>query len=166
MQGLHFSTTDLKNKLPRGCITNNCPIITQVTTGNNITMQVRVEIYPPTQSCWHKIKGYLHKEMNLCTKSSYYEALSKNIYPPWSIAFQPPPNLMPNQCQVKIILTLRRTQTKEMLTAFSTMSTNEANECKNRADASTQALKAYYQQPGTSEFNFNEALDALVTLTD
>ena len=46
------------------------------------------------------------------------------------------------------------------------MSTFEAAECKYRANASTQALKAYYQQPGPSEFNFNEALDALVTLTD
>ena len=53
-----------------------------------------------------------------------------------------------------------------MLTTLSTMSTYEANECKNRADASTQALKDYYQQPDASEFNFSEALDALVTLTD
>ena len=53
-----------------------------------------------------------------------------------------------------------------MLTTLSTMSTQEANECKNRADASTQALKAYYQQLEPSKYNFNEALDALVTLTD
>ena len=53
-----------------------------------------------------------------------------------------------------------------MLTTFSTVSTYEANEWKNTASASTQALKAYYQQPGASQFNFNEALDALVTLTD
>ena len=33
MQGLHFSTIDLRNKLSRGCIANNCPIITQVTMG-------------------------------------------------------------------------------------------------------------------------------------
>ena len=46
------------------------------------------------------------------------------------------------------------------------MSRNEANECQNHVDASTQALKAYYQQPDVAEFNFNEALDALITLTD
>ena len=46
------------------------------------------------------------------------------------------------------------------------MSTKEANECRMRADASSQALKAYYQQPGASQYNFNKALDALVTLTD
>ena len=46
MQGLHFSTTDVRNKLSKGHITNNCPIITQVATGNNVTTQVRVEIYP------------------------------------------------------------------------------------------------------------------------
>ena len=33
-------------------------------------------------------------------------------------------------------------------------------------DASTQALRAYYQQPMASQYNLNEALDALVTLTD
>ena len=27
MQGLYFSTTDLRNKLSQGCTTNNCPII-------------------------------------------------------------------------------------------------------------------------------------------
>ena len=37
VQGLHFSTTDLRNKLSIGHITNNCPIITQVTMGNNAT---------------------------------------------------------------------------------------------------------------------------------
>ena len=73
---------------------------------------------------------------------------------------------MLNQCQIETILTLRKTQAKEMLTTLSTVSTYEANECKNRADVSTEALWAYYQQPGASQFNFNEALDALVTLTD
>ena len=53
-----------------------------------------------------------------------------------------------------------------MLSTLLQMSTEEANECKNRADASTQALKAYYQQLGDTQYNFNEALDALVTLTD
>ena len=46
------------------------------------------------------------------------------------------------------------------------MSTQEANECKTRVDASTQALRTYYQQEGASLYNLNEALDALVTLTD
>ena len=46
------------------------------------------------------------------------------------------------------------------------MSTQEAVECKNWADTSMWSLKAYYQQPGAAQYNFNEALDALVTLTD
>ena len=46
------------------------------------------------------------------------------------------------------------------------MSSEEANNCKERADASTQALREYYQQPTASQYNLNEALDALVTLTD
>ena len=39
MQGLHFSTNAMRNKLSRGHITNNCPIIMQVTMGNNATTQ-------------------------------------------------------------------------------------------------------------------------------
>ena len=73
---------------------------------------------------------------------------------------------MLKQHQVETIQTLRRTLAREMLNTLSTLSTHEANECKNRDDASTQTLKAYYQQPGALDFNFNEALDALVTLTD
>ena len=53
-----------------------------------------------------------------------------------------------------------------MLTTLSKTSTHEADECKNRAYTSTQALKTYYQQPGASQFDLNEALDALVTPTD
>ena len=90
MAGLHFSTIDLRNKLSKGCINNNCPIIAQVAVGNvsQGQGQVRLEIYPPAQSCWREIRGFLHKEMNLRIKSSFYEALSKNeIYPPWTIAF-------------------------------------------------------------------------------
>ena len=94
-------------------------------------MQLRVEIYPPAQSCWHEIQGYQHKDVNLHMRASYYEALSKNnIYPPWTIAFHPPSNLILNQCQVETILTLQKTQAKEMLTTLSTLNTNEANECK------------------------------------
>ena len=63
------------------------------------------------------------------------------------------------------IVTLRKTQATEVLTTLSVMVTEEADECKNRAYASMQALKAYYQQLGESQYNFNEALDALVTLT-
>ena len=106
--------------------------------------------------------------MNLRIKAAYYEALIKNnIYPPWTIAFQPPPNLMTNNKQADTIVALRKTQAKEILNTLSTMSNHEADECKGRADASTQALRTYYQQAGASHgFNLNEALDALVTLTD
>ena len=50
MQELHFSTIDLRNKLSKGRVKNNHPIITQVTRRNNMTTatQVRVEIYPST----------------------------------------------------------------------------------------------------------------------
>ena len=46
------------------------------------------------------------------------------------------------------------------------MNTEEAHQCKDRVDASTQALKVYYQQPGATQYNFNEALDALLTQMD
>ena len=96
MASLHFSTIDLRNKISQGCINNNFPIITQVTPRNyqlgQGQGQVRVEIYPPVQMCWREIRGFLHKEMNLRIKSSFYDALSNNeIYPAWTIAFQPPP---------------------------------------------------------------------------
>ena len=105
--------------------------------------------------------------MNLRIKAAYYEDLIKNnIYPPWTIAFQPPPNLMTNNKQADTIVALRKTQAKNILNTLSTMSNHEADECKGRADASTQALRTYYQQAGASQFNLNEALDALVTLTD
>ena len=45
------------------------------------------------------------------------------------------------------------------------MSSQEANNCKERADDATQALKAYSQQPVASQYDLDEALNALVTLT-
>ena len=102
--------------------------------------------------------------MKLRIKAAYYEALIKNdIYPPWTITFQPPPNLMTNQRQADTIVALRKNQAKEMLNTLSRMSNYEADECKNQADSSTQALRTYYQQAEASQFNLNEALDALVT---
>ena len=89
---LHVSTIDLRNKLNSGRVNNGCPIITQVTGRNNISTstpttttsnQGRVDIYPPGQTCWWEIRGFLHKEMNLCIKAAYYLALINNeIYPP------------------------------------------------------------------------------------
>ena len=73
---------------------------------------------------------------------------------------------MTNNKQADAIVSLRKTQAKEILNTLATMSNQEADECKGRADASTQALRTYYQQAGASQFNLNEALDALVTLTD
>ena len=132
-----------------------------------MNVQVKVDIYSPAQSVWREIRVFLHKEMNLRIKAAYYEALTKNdIYPPWTIAFQPPPNLMSNQKQADTIVALRKNQAKEMLNTLSQMSNYEADECENQADASTQALRTYYQQVGASQFNLNEALDALATLTD
>ena len=91
MQGLQYSTINLRNKLSKGHINSNYPIIAQVRVGNNsvtTTNQVRMEIYSPSQSYWREIRGFLHKEMNLHIKSSYYEALCKNeILPPWTTAF-------------------------------------------------------------------------------
>ena len=105
--------------------------------------------------------------MNLHIKSAYYEVFDKNeIYPPWTVAFQPPPNLMSNQRQVETILLLRKNQAKEMLSTLSHMTTQEADECKSHTDASIQVLKTYYQQEGAAQYNLNEALDALVTLTN
>ena len=85
--------------------------------------------------------------MNLTIKSSFYEVFSKNeIYLPWTIAFQPPPNLMTNPHQIETIVSLRKNQAKDMLRTLSLMSSEEATNCKERANASTQALRAYYQQ--------------------
>ena len=53
-----------------------------------------------------------------------------------------------------------------MLSTLSQMNTQEADECKNWADASMQASKAYYQQLGAAQYNFNKPLNAWVTLTD
>ena len=164
---LHFSTIDLRSKL-KGRVNNDCSIITQVTGRNNAstTNQVGVDIYPPGQSCWHEIRGFLHKEMNLWIKAAYYEVLNKNeIYPTGQMDFSPP-NLISNPRQAETILTLRKNQAKEMLNTLSIMSTQEADECKTHADASTQALITCYQQEVASSYNLNEALDALVTLTD
>ena len=51
MASLHFSTTDLRNRISQGSTNNNIPIITQVTSGNyqpgQGQGQVREEIYPP-----------------------------------------------------------------------------------------------------------------------
>ena len=63
-------------------------------------------------------------------------------------------------------MALRKNQAKEMLITLSRMSNHEADECKNHTDASTQALRTYYQQTGAAQYNLNEARDALVTLTD
>ena len=142
MAGLHVSTIDLRNKLSKGCINNNCPIIAQDAVGNvsQGQVQVRVEIYLPAQSCWREIRGFLHKEMNLRIKSSFCEVLSKNeIYPPWTITFQLPPNLMTNPHQIETIVLLRKNQAKDMLKTLSLLSSEEANNCKERADSSTQA---------------------------
>ena len=105
--------------------------------------------------------------MNSRIKSSFCEVLCKNeIYPPWTIAFQPPPNLMTYPHQIETIISLRKNQAKDMLRILSLMSSEEANNCKERADAFTQVLRGYYQQPLAFQYNLNEALDALVTLTD
>ena len=53
-----------------------------------------------------------------------------------------------------------------MLSTRSDMNPQEADECKSHADASTQALKTYYKETGAVQYKLNEALDALVTLTD
>ena len=170
MANLHFSTIDLRNKLSEGHINNVNPIITQVTTRNYQNQgqgQVWVDIYPPAQTCWREIRGFLHKEMNLRIKSAFYEAVSSNeIYPAWTIVFQPPPNLMTSTCQIETIVSLCKTQAKDMLKTLSLMSSDEAKNCKERADAATQALKAHYQQPAASQYNLDEALNALVTLTE
>ena len=44
MAGLHFSTIDLRNKLSKGCINNNCPIIAQVTVENVSQGQGQVKV--------------------------------------------------------------------------------------------------------------------------
>ena len=169
MANLRFSTIDLRNKISQGCITNINPIITQVTRNsqNQGQGQVRVDIYPPAQTCWREIRGFLHKEMNLRIKSAFYDAISTNeVYPVWTIAFHPPPNLMTNMHQIEKVVSLCKTQAKDMLKTLSLMSSEEANNCKERADAVTQAIKAYYQQPGASNYNLDEALNALLTLTE
>ena len=53
-----------------------------------------------------------------------------------------------------------------MLKTLNVMSSEEANHSKDRVDVSTQALRAYYQLPRATQYNLNEALDVLVTLTD
>ena len=94
------------------------------------------------------------------------KCLIKMKYTPRQSHSQLPPNLISNPQQAETILSLRKNQAKEMLSTLSAMSTQEATECKTHADASTEALRTYYQQDGASPYNLNDALDALMTLTD
>ena len=90
--------------------------------------------------------------MNLRIKSSFYKVLSKNeIYPPWAIAFQLPPNLMTNPHQIETIVLIRKNQAKDMLRTLSLMISEEVVNCTESVDASTQALREYYQQPAASQ---------------
>ena len=50
---------------------------------------------------------------------------------------------MLNKCQIETIVALRKSKAKGMLNTLLAMSSNEANECKNEADALTWVLKAY-----------------------
>ena len=61
MEGLHNSTNDLRNKLSKGHINNNHPIITQVMVGN-VTDQGQVRV-GDLSMC-----RVLLKEMNLQNK--------------------------------------------------------------------------------------------------
>ena len=65
--------------------------------------------------------------------------------------------------QIETIIWLRKNQAKDILKTLSLMSSEEANQCNERKDALTQALKAYYKQPRATQYNLNEALDALLT---
>ena len=85
-------------------------------------------------------------------------ATTKSIWP--GQLHSSPPNLMTNLQQIETIVSLGKTQTKDMLKTLSLMSSKEANNCKERADAARQALKAYYQQPVASQYNLDEALNA------
>ena len=75
------------------------------------------------------------------------------------------PSLMMCQHLPDTIVSLRRTQAKEILNTPSVISKAEAIQCKSNTDAVTQALKAYYHQPD-ARFTFNEALEALITLAE
>ena len=90
----------------------------------------------------------------------------KMKYTPLDNSIPAPPNLTSNPRQAETILTLRKNQAKEMFNTLSIKSSQEANECKTHMDASTQALRTYYQQEGASSYNLNDTLDAIVTLTD
>ena len=114
-------------------------------------------MWSPTKT-WHIIKLISlqwHRQI-------HNSAISNNeIYPAWTITLQPPPNLMTNPQQIETTVSLCKTQTKDMLKTLSLMSSDEAKNCKDRADAATQALKAYYQQPVISQYNLDEALNVL-----
>ena len=61
---------------------------------------------------------------------------------------------MINMHQIETVVSLRKTQANDMLKTLSLMSSEEADNCKEREDAATQAIKAYYQQPGASKYNY------------
>ena len=171
MASLHFSTIGLRNKLFQGCINNIFPLSLRWywETTNKVKVRDKSEwrsIHLP-QSCWREIRGFFHKEMNLRIKSSFYETLSKmrsiqldNCIP------ATPQNLMTNPQQIETIVSLRKNQTKDMLKTLRLMSSEEANNWKWKSWCFTQALRAYYQQSAASQYNLDEALDVLVTLTD
>ena len=86
-------------------------------------------------------------------KSVFYEALQdKDIFPICTVAFHPPATLI-TSTYVDTIVNFRRNQAKQTHKVMANMSKVEAGACKERPDADTQALRAYYQQPQTSRYN-------------
>ena len=158
----HSNFNVARDKQPRNTLSNYRMFPLQEQRPNQ---RLDVRIYNLAVSCCRTLQTIQMKKVQLELRIAFNEKLlSTDHFPPWSVTFNPPMNLLTSGRAIESTVGFRYEQSKTFIRMVNDLMREESNRLTNEVQATMASLECHYQEEAAHEYNIQEALDALQTL--
>ncbi len=134
-----------------------------------ISLQERLNftLFPGAEDKWKELRSLEGRRVVLELRARYNEQLLQTgHYPNWTVRYDPQANLLNTQQAVDEVIAHRQNQANQNLERQASLYKIEAERVKIQAEAALAGLNVLYNKPEAINYNFNEALNAIVILTE
>ena len=129
--------------------------------------RIQVNIYPPALSLWRDLRNNLSREVTLQLRLNHYEAmLAENLFPTWSVNYQPPGSLFTNNQQIDIIVEARKRIAQLKIETTITLTRRELEDSHSRTSSLKASLAALYGTQDAKEYNLESSMQGAIQMAN
>ena len=160
IKGLELEINQALNRIR---ITNSTTNFLDLTmTPDSTSQSITVPIYPPALGVWKQLRSLQTRKIILEVRTKFYKRLrQEGGVPDWAVMFCPPQNLLQTERAIESTVGFRQEMANQNLQMLEDLLCEESGRITQEINANMASLRVHYDSIESSEFNLEQATDAL-----